>query len=116
MKSRLKYLTLVAVIAPGAGVLGGARDALSSEKRLAATPSDGEEATEEESGPGAAVEEEDEGGYGAGRWGNKGKIGPSRWAKLSKDYRLCGRGTTQAPIDIAGFPGANACRSSSTTT
>ncbi|MCH8925434.1 MAG: carbonic anhydrase family protein [Proteobacteria bacterium] len=111
MKSSLKFLTFVAVLAIGAGVLGGAWDALSSEKKrdqVAATPSHGEEAQEEESGHGAAVEEEEEeaGGHGI-RWGYEGKTGPSRWAKLSKDYRLCGIGETQSPIDISALTGTS---------
>ena len=103
MKSSLKYLTFVAVLAIGAGVLGGAQDALSSEKKrdqVAAAPSHGEEAVEESGQVAAAEEEEEEGGHGV-RWGYEGKIGPSRWAKLSKDFRLCGIGTTQSPIDIS---------------
>ena len=110
MKPNFIYLTFAAVLAIGAGVLGGAQDASSSEKKdsqVAATPSHGEEAKEEETGRGAAVEEEDEGGHGASRWGYKGKIGPSRWAKLSKDYHVCGTGATQSPIDITGFSGAS---------
>ncbi len=113
MKSSLKFLTLVAVLAIGAGVLGGAQDAVSSEKKskqVAATPSHGEEAAKEEAGGhGAAAEEEEEeaGGHGI-RWGYEGKTGPSRWAKLSKDFRLCGRGTTQSPIDISEISGTSA--------
>ena len=115
MKSSLKYLTFAAVLAIGAGVLGGAQDALSSEKKekkhdqVAATPSHGEEAAEEETGHGAAVKEEEEeaGGHGI-KWGYEGKTGPSRWAKLSKDFRLCGRGTTQSPIDISEISGTSA--------
>ena len=70
MTSSLKFMTLVTVLAIGAGVLGSAQDALSSEKtneQVAAIPSAGEEA----------------GGHGI-KWGYEGKIGPSRWAKLSK--------------------------------
>jgi len=33
-------------------------------------------------------------------WGYAGDIGPERWAELSPDYRLCGIGTRQSPIDI----------------
>jgi carbonic anhydrase len=113
MNSSLKFLTLVAVLAIGAGVLGGAQDALSSEKKneqVAATPSAGEEAAEEESGYGAAAEEEEDeeaGGHGI-KWGYEGKTGPNRWAKLSKDFRLCGRGMTQSPIDISEISGTSA--------
>ncbi len=112
MNSSLKFLTFVAVLAIGAGVLGGAQDALSSEKKkeqVAATPSHGEEAVEEEeSGLGAAAEEEEEaGGHGASIWSYAGKKGPSNWAKLSRDFRLCGRGTTQSPIDISAISGAS---------
>ncbi len=115
MKSKMKCLTLVAVLAIGAGVLGGAQDALSSEKKakkheqVAATPSHGEEAAEEETGYGEAAEEEEEeaaGGHGI-KWGYEGKTGPSRWAKLSKDFRLCGGGTTQSPIDISALTGTS---------
>ncbi len=111
MKPNLKYLTYAAILAIGAGVLGGAQDALSTEKKhdqVAATSSHGdEEAKEEESGHGAAAEEEEKkGGHGV-RWGYEGKTGPSRWAKLSKDYRLCGIGETQSPIDIAQISGAS---------
>ncbi len=111
MKSSLKYLTFAAILAIGAGVLGGAQDASSSEKKnsqVAATPSHGEEAEEEESGYGAAAEEEkeEEGGHGI-KWGYEDKTGPSRWAKLSKDYRLCGIGETQSPIDISQISGAS---------
>ncbi len=115
MKSSLKFLTLVAVLAIGAGVLGGAQDALSSEKKakkhdqVAATPSQGEKAKKEEGGHGAAAkaEEEEAGGHGANIWSYEGKKGPSHWAKLSKEFRLCGIGTTQSPIDISGISGAS---------
>ncbi len=59
MKPNFIYLTVAAVLAIGVGVLGGALDALSSEKKqeqVAATPSHGEEAKKEETGPGAAIE------------------------------------------------------------
>lgn len=34
------------------------------------------------------------------RWGYAGDLGPDRWAELSPDYKLCGQGTRQSPIDI----------------
>lgn len=34
------------------------------------------------------------------RWGYAGDLGPDRWAELSPEYRLCGLGTRQSPIDI----------------
>jgi carbonic anhydrase len=34
------------------------------------------------------------------RWGYAGDIGPDRWAELSPEFRLCGIGTRQSPIDI----------------
>ncbi len=114
MKARLKYLAFVAVFAIGAGALIGSHEASSSEKKdkdkeqVAAKTDQGAAAEEEEIGHGAAaVEEEEEGARGGSKWGYGGKIGPSHWAKLSKDYRLCGRGTTQSPIDISGFSGAS---------
>ena len=109
MKPNFIFLTLAAVLAIGVGVLGGAQDASSSEKKheqVATTPSHGEEAKEEETGHGAAAEEEEKGGHGV-KWGYEGKTGPSRWAKLSKDYRLCGIGETQSPIDISQISGAS---------
>lgn len=34
------------------------------------------------------------------RWGYAGDIGPDRWAELSPEFRLCGVGTRQSPIDL----------------
>jgi carbonic anhydrase len=39
------------------------------------------------------------------RWSYAGPTGPAKWAKLEKDFAVCGSGTTQSPIDI---PHANA--------
>ncbi|MDR7330923.1 carbonic anhydrase family protein [Roseateles asaccharophilus] len=34
------------------------------------------------------------------RWGYAGDIGPDRWAELAPEFRQCGVGTRQSPIDI----------------
>lgn len=34
------------------------------------------------------------------RWGYTGDIAPDRWAELAPEFRLCGVGTRQSPIDI----------------
>ncbi len=109
MKSNLKYLTFAAIVALGVGALAGSQGSMASEEerdQVAATSGHGA-AAEEETSPGAAAEEEDAGGHGGSLWGYEGKIGPERWARLSRDYRVCGRGTTQSPIDISGFSGAS---------
>jgi carbonic anhydrase len=33
-------------------------------------------------------------------WGYVGDVGPERWSELSPDYKLCGQGTRQSPIDL----------------
>lgn len=33
-------------------------------------------------------------------WGYVGDVGPERWSELSPEYRLCGQGTRQSPIDL----------------
>ncbi len=100
---------MVLLLILGAGILGGAQDALSSEKKNSqvATTSGHGEAVEEETSHGSAAEEEDAGGPGGSVWAYEGKTGPDRWAKLSKDYHLCGVGATQSPINIARFSGAS---------
>lgn len=40
-------------------------------------------------------------------WGYQGESGPDRWGLLSGEYRLCGEGTQQSPIDIAGADDAS---------
>ena len=43
---------------------------------------------------------------GAGRaveWGYRGPGRPENWASLSDDFRLCGEGRRQSPIDITGY-------------
>ena len=35
-------------------------------------------------------------------WGYEGGEGPERWAELSEEFALCGSGTRQSPIDLAG--------------
>ena len=118
MDSSLKTLTFIAVLAIGAGgALIGAQDAAASEKKLTQEAAKCGQSQDEQKGHGAAVEEEesaggaaakeDEGAHGTSLWGYNGKIGPTRWAKLSKDFRLCGNGETQSPIDISGFTGAS---------
>lgn len=37
---------------------------------------------------------------GASSWAYSGSNGPDRWAKLSPEFRLCGSGQMQSPIDI----------------
>ena len=108
MKASLKYLAFVAVLAVGAGALIGSHEASSSEKEASSSEKKDKEQTAAKTDHGAAAEEEEaEGAHGGSKWGYGGKIGPSHWAKLSKDFRLCGRGTTQSPIDISGFSGAS---------
>ena len=34
-------------------------------------------------------------------WSYAGNTGPTKWAKLNKEYQLCNAGTMQSPIDIA---------------
>ena len=36
-------------------------------------------------------------------WGYSGSIGPENWACLSNEFRTCGEGTEQSPINIAGY-------------
>jgi carbonic anhydrase len=36
----------------------------------------------------------------AHHWSYKGHTGPARWAALEREFRACGRGTEQSPIDI----------------
>ncbi len=36
------------------------------------------------------------------QWGYVGEVGPERWAELSEEFALCGSGTRQSPIDLAG--------------
>ena len=33
-------------------------------------------------------------------WSYAGKTGPANWAKLDKDFALCGEGVAQSPVDI----------------
>jgi carbonic anhydrase len=35
-------------------------------------------------------------------FGYSGEDGPEHWGDLSPDYRFCGMGTQQSPIDLAG--------------
>ena len=35
-------------------------------------------------------------------WGYFGSIGPENWARLCHEYRLCGEGTEQSPVNITG--------------
>lgn len=113
MKTNMKYLTFAAILAIGAGGLFGAQDALSSEKKhdqVAATPSHGEETAKEEDGHGTAAKHETKkkkGGHGGVHWAYEGKNGPDHWGDLSPDFGMCGHGTMQSPIDIAGFSGAS---------
>jgi carbonic anhydrase len=44
---------------------------------------------------------ESSGGHGA-HWGYSGTTGPDSWGRLAGDYHLCGAGTMQSPVDIAG--------------
>jgi carbonic anhydrase len=37
---------------------------------------------------------------GEAHWGYTGEIGPAHWADLSPEFRLCGSGTQQSPIDL----------------
>lgn len=36
-------------------------------------------------------------------WGYSGSIGPENWAGLCHEYRLCGEGTEQSPVNITGY-------------
>ena len=36
-------------------------------------------------------------------WGYSGSIGPENWATLSEQYRPCGEGTEQSPVNITGY-------------
>lgn len=36
-------------------------------------------------------------------WGYSGDGAPENWARLSDDYRLCGEGVEQSPVDITGY-------------
>ena len=36
-------------------------------------------------------------------WGYAGEGAPENWAKLSDEYRLCGEGVEQSPVDITGY-------------
>lgn len=40
---------------------------------------------------------------GGAHWGYEGEDGPANWHTLSPDYALCGSGTEQSPVNIAGF-------------
>ncbi|OEU72979.1 MAG: hypothetical protein BA864_09325 [Desulfuromonadales bacterium C00003093] len=43
------------------------------------------------------------GGHGgAVHWGYSGDTGPEHWGSLSPDFKMCGCGTMQTPIDITG--------------
>ena len=39
----------------------------------------------------------------AAPWGYAGEGAPENWAKLSDEYRLCGEGVEQSPVDITGY-------------
>lgn len=36
-------------------------------------------------------------------WGYAGEGAPENWARLSDEYRLCGEGVEQSPVDITGY-------------
>ncbi len=36
-------------------------------------------------------------------WGYSGENGPANWASLSEDYRECGEGVQQSPIDLVDY-------------
>ncbi len=36
-------------------------------------------------------------------WSYSGQSGPEYWATLSSEFRLCGEGTSQSPINLSGF-------------
>ena len=36
-------------------------------------------------------------------WGYSGSTGPENWAGLCHEYRLCGEGTEQSPVNITGY-------------
>lgn len=36
-------------------------------------------------------------------WGYAGEGAPGNWAKLSDEYRLCGEGVEQSPVDVTGY-------------
>ena len=40
------------------------------------------------------------GGTGAPCWGYSNGVGPDRWGALCEDWRLCGEGVEQSPVDI----------------
>lgn len=35
-------------------------------------------------------------------WGYQGDAGPAAWARLSPDFKLCGKGQRQSPVDLRG--------------
>lgn len=39
-------------------------------------------------------------GQGAAPWGYQGDLGPDRWSRLAPEYRVCGLGMAQTPIDL----------------
>ena len=39
----------------------------------------------------------------AAEWGYAGSSGPEHWASLHEDFRACGDGKQQSPIDITGY-------------
>jgi carbonic anhydrase len=41
-------------------------------------------------------------GGGAAEWKYGGELGPAYWASLDPGYALCGSGTAQSPVDLAG--------------
>ena len=41
-------------------------------------------------------------------WGYSGSIGPEHWAGLCHEYRTCGEGTEQSPVNITGYAPSHA--------
>ena len=41
--------------------------------------------------------------HSPGGWGYSGPGAPDKWASLSDDYRACGEGMAQSPVNIAGY-------------
>lgn len=103
MKSSVKYALV------GCLVAAAAFGAAASEKKVSdshGAPADAHAAANTSHDAQVAAKPA-AGGHGGPAWGYEGKTGPDRWAGLSRDFELCGKGAMQSPVDLAHFAGAS---------